>query len=356
VTTLGAKSLRALRAAGQLLQRPPGFTPEAIVRRLLAVQSQDLIQGRRALRARGQGFTAADVDRVLVEDRSVVVAWLNRGTIHMASRDDYPWLLGLTSPTQLAHSRRRLGQEGVADADRAVAAIEKALGEEGPLTRRALRERVTARGIHTEGQAFLHQLFAAALRGLVVIGPLVDGKQGVALTRDWLGVEPAAALEGEARDRALAELARRYLAAHGPASDRDLAWWAGLPLRDARAGLGAIASELAELKGGLVDLAKPDRPTAPKRMPLRLLPTWDAYLLGWPERSFLIADEHRPRIYAGGMIGPAIVLDGRVAGRWGARRDGKRLAFDLEPFKGLSSRALDAERADLARFEGLEPA
>jgi hypothetical protein len=185
----------------------------------------------------------------------------------------------------------------------------------------------------------------------VVIGP-----QGVALTRDWLGVEPDAALEGDARDRALAELARRYLAAHGPASDRDLAWWAGLPLRDARAGLAAIAGELDELEGGLVDLAKPDRPPAPKRMPLRLLPTWDAYLLGWPERSFLIADEHHPRIYVGGMIGPAIVLDGRVAGRWGARRDGKRLVVDLEPFKGLSSRALDAERADLARFEGLEPA
>ena len=53
-----------------------------------------------------------------------------------------------------------------------------------------------------------------------------------ALVHDWLG-EPAPV----DRDAALAELARRYLAGHGPADDRDLAKWAGLPLRDVRAGL-----------------------------------------------------------------------------------------------------------------------
>ncbi len=356
MTTVAGRSLRALRAAGQLLHRPPGFGPAEIVERLLAVQSQDLSQGRRALRARGEGFTAADVDAAIAEERSVVVAWVNRGTIHMVPREDYPWLLGLTGPTQATHSRRRLEQEGVPHPERGIDAITTALGKDGPLTRRELRERLAAQDVRIDGQAFLHQLFAAAQRGLVVIGPLVDGKQGVALTRDWLGIEPPLPLEGDERERAVAELARRYLAAHGPASDRDLAWWAGLPLRDARAGLGAIAGELDELEGGLVDLAKPDRPAAPKRMPLRLLPTWDAYLLGWKERSFLIAAEHHPLVYAGGMIGPAIVLDGRVAGRWKARREGMRLVVEAEPFKGLSSRALDAERADLARFEGLEPA
>ncbi len=351
MTTIAGRSLRALRAAGQLLHRPLGFGPAEIVERLLAVQSQDLIQGRRALRARGEGFTAADVDAAILDERSIVVAWLNRGTIHMAAREDYPWLLGLTAPTQAAHSRRRLAQEGVPDPERGVRTIEKALDGDGPLPRRELRARLVSQGIPTEGQAFLHQLFAAALRGLVVIGP-----QGVALTRDWLGIEPPGPLEGLARERALAELARRYLAAHGPAGDRDLAWWAGLPLRDARAGLGAIARELEEPEGGLVDLKKPNRPPAPKRMPLRLLPTWDAYLLGWKERGFLIADEHYPRVYVGGMIGPAIVLDGRVAGRWGARRDGKRLVTETEPFKRLPAGQLAAELADLARFEGLEPA
>jgi hypothetical protein len=339
------RSLRVTRAARQLLHRPSGFGPAQVVERLLAVQSQDLIQGRRALRARGEGFVAADVDAAIVEERSVVVSWLNRGTIHMTAREDYPWLHGLTAATQAAHSRRRLAQEGVDDPDRAVKAIARAL-DAGPLPRRELRERLAARGVRTEGQAFLHSLFAAALRGLVVIGP-----QRVALTRDWLGIDPPRPLEGEARERALAELARRYLAGHGPASDRDLAWWSGLPLRYARAGLSAISRSFVELDGELVDLKKPPRLDAPERLPLRLLPTWDAYLLGWKERGFLIAGEHVPRIYREGLIGPAIVLDGLVAGTWRARRDGKRLAVEAEPFRRVPARALQAELQDLASFE-----
>src|SRR5207237_1004861 len=70
------------------------------------------------------------------------------------------------------------------------------------------------------------------------------------LVRDWFG-DPGAV----DRDAALAELARRYLAGHGPAGDRDLAKWAGLPLRDVRRGLAAIASELEQGSDGLVDLA-----------------------------------------------------------------------------------------------------
>src|SRR3954454_3799806 len=328
-----------MRAAGQLLQRPPEAGTVEIVRRLLAVQSQDLNQGRRALRARGSGFTAADVDAAIVSERSIVVAWLNRGTIHMVAREDYAWLLGLTAPTQAAHSARRLAQEGVRDPERGVRAIVTALGEDGPLARRELRMRIASRGVHIEGQAFLHQLFAAALRGLVVIGP-----HGVALTNDWLGEEASLPLRGPGRGRALAELARRYLAAHGPALDRDLAWWAGLPLRDARAGLSAISPSRGELGAGLVDLKKPVRPPAPARFPLRLLPMWDAYLLGWKERSFLAADEHVPRVYREGMIGPAVAVDGLVSGTWKARRDRKRgLVTETEPFKRLPSRQLAAE-------------
>jgi hypothetical protein len=335
-------SIRALRAAGQLLQRPDGFGPVEIVRRLLAVQSQDLNQGRRALRARGTGFTAADVDHAIVEDGSIVVAWVNRGTIHMVSREDYPWLWGLTAPTQAAHSRRRLAQEGVTDPERGIQAITRALGS-GPLARRELRERVAAKDVPVAGQAFLHQLFAAALRGLVVIGP-----HGVELVE-----APPPALEGEERERALAELAVRYLAAHGPALEADLAWWAGLPLRDARAGLRASSRRIVELDGGLVDLRRPVRPEAPGRFPLRLLPMWDAYLLGWKERSFLAAGDHLPRVYREGMVGPAVAVNGLVSGTWKARRDGKRrLVTEVEAFRRLPSRQLAAELEDLARFEG----
>ena len=129
--------------------------------------------------------------------------------------------------------------------------IERALADEGPLTRPQLRERLDAAGVPTAGQALVHLLFRTAMRGITVRGPMVGKEHAYVLVRDWLG--PQKPVD---RDAALAELARRYLVGHGPADDRDLARWAGLPLRDARAGLAAIAAELGEREDGLVDLAK----------------------------------------------------------------------------------------------------
>ncbi len=86
----------------------------------------------------------------------------------------------------------------------------------------------------TAGQALIHILFLAAVRGIAVRGPMAGTEHAYVLVRDWLG-EP----KPVDRERALAELARRYLVGHGPADDRDLARWAGLLLRDAPAGLAA---------------------------------------------------------------------------------------------------------------------
>jgi hypothetical protein len=350
-------SLRRTRAARQLLHRPDGLTPGEVVRRLLAVQAQDLPAARRALRARTRGLTAEAVNAALSEERSIVRGWLGRGTLHMVAREDYPWMLALTAPTQAADGRRRLGEEGVseAEADRAMRVIEDALADEGPLTRRELAQRVAAGGIRTEGQAMPHLLRRAVLRGTAVLGPMRGAQQTVALARDWLGATPPASLAGPERDAALAELARRYLAGHGPATERDLAYWAGLPLRDARVGLHAIAGELAVLDHGLVDLAAGGERA--RRTGVRLLPVFDAYLLGWKDRAFAIPSDHVPKVYMGGLIGPAATVDGRVVGTWRAVRRADRLALDLELFAPLPPRAaagLRREREDVARFEGLE--
>ena len=190
---------------------------------------------RLAIRARTTGLCAADVDRALTEERSLLITWLNRGTLHLVRSEDYSWLHALTAPPHFTGTARRLAQEGVsaAAADRGVAAVERALAEEGPLTRAQLCERVARAGVRTEGQALVHVLALASLRGLVVRGPMCRREQAYVLVRDWLGEQPRSADRGSA----LAELARRYLVGHGPAGDRDLARWAGLPLRDARAGL-----------------------------------------------------------------------------------------------------------------------
>jgi hypothetical protein len=343
--------LRRARAAAQLLHRPRALGVADVVGRLLAVQAQDLRAARLALRARAAGLTAPAVDAALTDERSVVVAWLMRGTLHLVGRDDYAWLLGLMAPTRLATSRRRLAQEGVStdDAERAVGIVERALADDGPLTRPQLAERIAAAGIRTEGQATAHLLMLAALRGAAVLGPLREGGgHAFALARDWLGTAPPTELAGAERDRALAELARRYLAAHGPAAPADLAAWSGLALRDARAGLDAIASELVETGDDLVDLVA--REPTPEAIPARLLAAFDTYLLGWKDRGFAVPARYAQRVHpGGGMLRATATVDGRAVGTWSSAGGKPK----LEPFGRLPAgarAALTTEADDVARF------
>ena len=261
------RAMIAERLDAQLLSGPPVDAPESVAMRLLAIQAQDPRGARLAIRARSVVGSAADVDRTLSEERSLVISWLNRGTLHLVRSEDYPWLHALTTPQLLAANARRLAQEGVAPsaAARGAGVIEHALAEEGPLTRLQLRERIARAGVRTEGQALVHLLMLASLRGVAVRGPMVGREHAYALVRDWLGVAPPVD-----RDRALPELARRYLAGHGPADDRDLAKWAGVRLRDARAGLEAIASELdtRRRRTGRAPRAR-DRRGAPRAAPAR---------------------------------------------------------------------------------------
>jgi Winged helix DNA-binding domain len=333
----------AERLTAQALSGPPLPDPVAVAERLLAVQGQDPRGFRLAVRARTVGLTAADVERALGEDRSLLVTWLNRGTLHLVRSEDYPWLQALTTPPLLTSSARRLRHEDVseADADRAVATIEHALADEGPLTRVQLRERVDAAGIRIEGQAMLHLLFLAALRGVVVRGPMIGRQHAYVLVRDWLGKPPSID-----REKALAELARRYLVGHQPATDRDLAKWAGLPLRDARAGLAGIAAELDRGEGGLLRLAKRLRPAA--LPPPRLLGAFDPVLLGWTSREDVLGP-HTQLVTRNGIFHPFAMVEGRAVAKWGW--PGGRLK--LEPLQRLPAkvaRTLEADAVEVARF------
>src|SRR4051794_8982818 len=146
--------LRARRAAAQGLHPVAGGPPEAVVARLLAVQAQDIRAARLALRAGAAGWVGtADVRAALGRDGALVVAWLMRSTLHLVRREDHPWLLALTGPTQEAAARRRFAQLGVTPdaAERAVAGIERALGTEGPLSRPGPPPRRAPAGAPPEG-------------------------------------------------------------------------------------------------------------------------------------------------------------------------------------------------------------
>ena len=338
--------MTAERLSAQLLSGPPAPNALAVVQRLVAVQAQDALGARLAIRARSRGVVAADVDRGLSDDRSLVVAWLNRGTLHLVRSEDYFWLHALTAPRHATPNARRLAQEGVSPeaAELGVRTVARALSSEGPLTREQLRERLMSAGVPTRGQALIHVLYLASVREGIVRGPMTGRRQAFVLTRDWLG-DPAPI----DRQTALAELARRYLAGHAPADSHDLAKWSGLPLSEARLGLRAIAADLDERPDGLAQLRSGAPPAA--LPPPRLLGAFDPLLLGWRSREF-VTGSHQGLITVNGLFRPFMLIEGCAAGVW--KMAGGALL--IRPFKAISPEdmvGLEGDAGDVARFLGL---
>jgi winged helix DNA-binding protein len=330
-------NLHARRLTAQLLAGRPARSATAVAERLLAIQGQDPRGARLAVRARTVGVSAADIDRALTDERSLVITTLNRGTLHLVRSEDYPLLQSLTTPQLMTASTTRLAGDGL-DPDttaRAVELIDRSIAEDGPLTRVQLRERLARAGIPNLEHSLVHLIFRAAIEGRIVRGPMIGRQHALARVADWLSPAPP-----PPRDAALAELGRRYLAGHGPASDRDLARWAGLPLRDARAALRAIGSELRELPGGLADLAR--RPRAAPLPPPRLLGTFEPALLGWCSRSDILGGDEA-RVVTGGVFRNFALVGGRGVALW--RLAGANGPVEIEPFAELG----ETDAAALAR-------
>jgi hypothetical protein len=305
------RTVLARRLAAQLLSGSPAGGVVEATRHLLAVQAQDPRAARLALRARAAVGHASAVDEALTHERSLIITWVNRRTLHLIAAEDEPLLHALTTPQLRTASDRRLRQEGVSEAAarRGVAAIVKALGNVGPMTRAQIRVILERAKVPTARQALVHILFRATLDGLIVRGPVKAGDHAFALVADWLGDRPKID-----RSRALAELARRYLVGHGPADERDLAKWAQLSLRDARAGLNAIASELDQRPGGLLDLPRTGAPP-PSLPPPRLLGPFDPLLLGWCSRELVLGTPGEV-VTVNGIIRAIALVNGRAAGTW----------------------------------------
>jgi len=337
----------AERLAHQLLSGPAAPDPVTVAGRLLAIQAQDVRGALLAVRARSRGLDRLDVERACTDNRTLVVTWLNRGTLHLVRSDDYAWLHALTAPTTRTVNARRLAEEGVTPpaAARGTRVIVAELERDGLRTRDQLRATLERAGVRTEGQALVHILLRASLDGHIVRGPFVDGAQAYVLTRDWIG--PTGRVD---RDAALAELARRYLAGHGPADDRDLAKWSGLPLRATRAALRSISDELRHREDGLVELDA--RRTRRTTLRPRLLGQFDPVLHGWSSREEIVG-AHRGVVTVNGIFRPIALVDGIAAGIWSITPS----AIELRTFRALADdavQALEREASDVLRFLRLE--
>ena len=105
------------------------------------------------------------------------------------------------------------------------------------------------------------------------------GRSGARISsrRPRTGSGPEDVEEAEARDH----LVRRYLAAFGPASRKDISQWAHLKPRDLEPVLERLSlRRFRDEEGGeLLDVPRAPLPDPDTPAPVRFLPTWDAVLL-----------------------------------------------------------------------------
>ena len=362
--SLSPDQVRRLRQRAQRLgpRLPDSVDGVArVVKDVCGVQAQDPSAATLAVRARNAGLVALDVERARLHERSVVRTWCLRGTLHLLATEDLGWLLSLLGPVFVKASQPRCAQLGL-DEDtcvRGVRAIRDVLANQGPLTRAELVDQLAVRGIHVVGQAAYHLVRRAALEGIVCFGPGGDAEPTYALLEDWVDRGRTGS-----RDAAQAELVRRYLAAYGPAGPDDLAAWSGLSSAQVRAAWKLIGDQVIEVdvagrSAWLVKIRAEWLDEPPAALPVvRLLPSFDTYLLGYRSRDLAVGPQHVKRVHpGGGLLHPTVLVDGRVLGTWRSQRRRDRLDVLVEPFDDLPPDVhpgLEAEVADLARFLGAE--
>lgn len=343
-TRVTATTIARLRLASQFLLPDASRRPAEVVRRLTAMQAQDLGAALWAVGVRAQGSGLSDVQAALTSGE-IVRSWPMRGTLHLVAAEDLRWMLGLSTERSLRRAAARHRQLGI-DAD-SVAAVRdiavELLAGGGTATREQLFGAFEAAGQDTKNQRGIHLLWILCQTGALVQGPMQDGKQHFVLFDEWIRFSRP--LEGE---EALAEFALRYVRGHGPATEADFAWWTKLPLADARRGIAAVRQELLPLEtaAGTFWMAAEAEDllagSGPGARSLFALPGFDEILLGYADRRAALPDQYAERIVPGGngVFKPTILAGGTVVGTWKRRTKGSDVIIEPQPFEDPGPAAL----------------
>lgn len=328
--------------------------PEEVVGWLGAIQAQDYMQSLWAIGLRLRSATVVDVERVISEGK-IIRTWPMRGTIHLVPSEDVKWMLELSASRMLAKDSRRLAQLGLDEEvmERCKELFYDALKGGRRLSRPDMMKLLEEEDISTENQRGYHILWYASQSGLICLGPMQDKQQTFVLLDEW-----APDSRELSREESLVELTRRYFASHGPATVHDFARWTGLTVTEARSGVEAagLASEKINSDECWMTTDAPGR-IAHDRSSVHLLPGFDEYLIGYKDRSAVLATEHASKIVPGknGVFLPTIVIGGRVAGTWKRKLKKNSIDVTLSPFTqlgDLEERTIEAAKS-YSDFVGL---
>jgi hypothetical protein len=333
---LTLRELNRATLARQLLLERKRLSPTAVVERLVGMQAQWPSAPYVGIWTRTTSFRRAALERELRRG-AVIKATAMRQTLHLVTRRDYALLRAAMSEMisrgetaqaeSLAPSVRALAEAGpVASAD-ALAHLEREHGLTGIDARRAWRAaRVRAH--------VLHHHETALWRGRP------EGR--------FVAIEEPESLDPT---DARAEILRRYLAAFGPASRRDIVAWSMMHVPEIQRALDRLEPlrRFRDEHGReLLDVPRDPLPDPDTPAPVRFLPKWDNVLLAFADRTRVLPEMYRKRVIGtNGDVAQTFLVDGFVAGIW--RVANGRVV--LEPFEKLS-RSVRQEVEDEA--EGLE--
>jgi hypothetical protein len=318
---LTLRELNRATLARQLLLERKRLSPRAVIERLVGMQAQWPPAPYVGIWTRTTSFQRKALERELAST-AVVKATVMRQTLHLLTRRDYALLRAALSETnfpdqtavakRLAPSVRALAAAGPVTTAEALAHLEREHGLTGIDARRAWRgARVRAHVLHHHETALWHGR--------------PEGRF-VALE------EPEAHVPVEAR----AEILRRYLAAFGPASRRDIVAWSMMHVPELQRALDRLEPlrRFRDEHGReLLDVPRAPLPDPETLAPVRFLPKWDNVLLGFADRTRVLPEQYRKTVIRmNGDVAQTFLVDGFVAGIW--RVENGRVV--PEPFAALS--------------------
>jgi hypothetical protein len=343
------------RLRSQHLVAPHAASAAGVVRSLLAVQAENPSQAAWAVASRTRLPVAAELESLL-DQGSVVRTHVLRPTWHFVAAEDIGWLLELTAPRIRPLIARQLDEaHGLAGGalDRASSVVLQALSELPDQTREQLADRLRDQGIEPRGQLLMLLLALLELDRLMCSGRRIEGAHTYAVFADRVPSSPR--LD---RDEALAELALRYFTGHGPATERDLAYWATLTLSDVRRGLNQVRDRLSSFDHDgrtfwhAIDGTPPATSGAPTGHLLQIL---DEVYRGYQDSRMVLDSEGIVPSGRETAIGMALV-DAQMVARM-KRSIGRRVAFELTPYDGPLTHSqrssVEQAAARYAEFLGL---
>jgi hypothetical protein len=330
------------RLHSQLLAAPVDGAQE-VVRSLGAVQAENASQSAWAVATRTASPHHDDLLMALTEGR-VLRTHLLRPTWHYVHVDDVQWLQELTRPRVLPVFEQQL--QPLAERMTALAdTVEELLSGASARTRAELAGALADRGDRLTGQLMMLLLGYLEMQGLITSGAPNGGEHTYALFADRVP-EPRS-LD---RDEALPELAIRYFTSHGPATERDLAYWATLTLTDVRRGIAGAGDRLASFAhDDRTFWHAPGDPLESASPTGHLLQVLDEMYRGYQDSRWVIdADGVVPRGRES-AIGMALV-EGQLVAGMKRTVTARAVTFEIRPHRTLRGSEITAIRDAAARY------